>query len=99
LTGGPADLVTDYGRPGDAVLVGDWDGRARTLAHSPGRPTPVEATPAAGRLSRLSAAWANNSVNTTAFRKSSLATATAPDGTRWQYTAYFDAVGTLVLAR
>jgi len=99
LTGGPADIVTPYGRATDEVLVGDWDGRSRTLAHRPGRPTPVEVSAGAGQLSPLSVAWANNSVNTTAFRKSSLATAQAPDGTWWQYTAYFDAVGTLVLAR
>lgn len=99
LSGGPADLVTDYGRADDAVLVGDWDGRAATPAHNPGRPTQVGVAAGAGQLSQLSAAWASNSVNTTAFRKSSLTTVTAPDGTRWQYTAYFDAVGTLVVAR
>ncbi|WP_324650859.1 BNR-4 repeat-containing protein [Georgenia sp. H159] len=98
LGGGPADLVTDYGRATDHVLVGDWDGRARTLAHRPGRATPVVAAQDAGTLVPLTAAWANNSVNTTAFRKSSLVTAEAPDGTCRQYTAYFDAIGTLVLA-
>ncbi|WP_413451008.1 BNR-4 repeat-containing protein [Georgenia phoenicis] len=99
LAGGPADLMTNYGRPADEVLVGDWDGRSRTRAHSLARPTPVAAEPGVGEMSELSVAWANNSVNTTAFRKSSIVTAEAPDGTRWQFTAYYDAVGTLVLAR
>ncbi|MPV38404.1 hypothetical protein GB881_15395, partial [Georgenia subflava] len=99
IAAGTADQVAVYGRATDTVLVGDWDGRRRNYNRADINP-PVEVTPTgASELSRLSPGWANNSVNTTAFRKSSITSIEAPDGRLMQYTAYYDPMGTLVLAR
>ncbi|MCK6211788.1 BNR-4 repeat-containing protein [Georgenia sp. EYE_87] len=98
LRDGAADLVTNYGRADDVVLVGDWDGRNRNysrISQAVGETTAVEE---AATLSRLTPGWANNSVNATAFRKSSLTTAEI-DGRTMQFAAYYNPSGQLVLAR
>jgi len=98
LRAGPADLVTDYGRPDDVVLVGDWDGRSRNYSRISQVVGETVAVEGAAALSRLTPGWANNSVNVTSFRKSSLTTAEI-GGRTLQFAAYYNPAGELVLAR
>ncbi len=90
LTSGPADEVVVYGRAGDDVYFGRWK--------APLEPLELELTSTASRWWSLGNAYADNTVNTAAFRRDSV-TSGMVGSERLQFTAYYDRRGRVVLAR
>lgn len=90
LTSGPADKVVVYGRAGDAVYFGRWS--------APPQPLELELTSTVSRWWSVGDGYADNTVNTAAFRRDSI-TSGVVGGERLQFTAYYDRVGRVVLAR
>ncbi|PWJ48354.1 BNR repeat-containing protein [Faecalicatena contorta] len=97
IQSGPADLTVLYGKANDVTYTGAWASQSKIEKNNAEN---LSFNNSQGfNYSRLTQAFAGNSVNSTAFRKSAVTTHVDAGGNQIQYCAYYDSDGTIVLAR
>ncbi|MGM0217560.1 BNR-4 repeat-containing protein [Enterococcus sp. AZ126] len=100
---GEADRVVRYGKDTDKTYVGSWADpqiiSTDTEIIDFSDPLNVKFNHSQNfKYSQLTAGFSGNSVNATSFRKSSLFTHVDNTGKKYQYAAFYDYTGTIVLA-
>lgn len=94
---GEADTTVLYGRKNDVTYAGTWTAPSKIKTNSAEN---MKFNTSHGfSYSRLTQAFAGNSVNATSFRRSSITSHIDAAGNQTQYCAYYDYKGNIVLAK
>ena len=100
ITGGEADTVLAYGKASDIVYVGNWQSANRGEKLELGEIADLSFNQSRDfQYSRLPIGFAGNAVNSAAFRKNALASWSDSQGNTFQYCAWYDYQGNIVLGK